>query len=228
MDIILFDDLTTEDVISALEAESKEYTGLYVDMDKKEQRKYVKDKAQTINDLLKKLDRARIDKKKRYSQQIEVEATEIKQRLEGANKPFTLLIDEHKAKRAKILADEKARVEAIELASRLEADHEFGLLLNKQFDAEKHIREQQRQDEIRRIEEAASQRAIEQQKALQAAQEQEKINAENARLADTEHKAKVNRKALADLMELGLTEDDAKSVIVSIARKLISHVTINY
>ena len=64
MSITLFKEITTEEALSKLEADGKKYTGLYVDMEDKEQRKYVKDSAALIIGLLKKVDRARIDKSK--------------------------------------------------------------------------------------------------------------------------------------------------------------------
>jgi len=60
MEIAIFKEVTTESALIELEAEGKKYDGLYVDMDKAPERKYVKDKAAFIAGLLKKLDRTRI------------------------------------------------------------------------------------------------------------------------------------------------------------------------
>ena len=49
-----------------------------------------------------------------------------------------------------------------------------------------------------------------------------------ARERDTEHKAAINRKAVAALIEGGISEDIARAVIVLIARKQIPNVNINY
>ena len=123
MNITIFADLTTEEAITSLELASKDYDGLYVDMEVAKERKFVKDKASFISDLLKKVERARIDKSKDFKSQVEVEATNITKRLEKANKPFTLLIEEHKKQRAEILAKQKAREEAKQLLIQIEADH---------------------------------------------------------------------------------------------------------
>ena len=66
MNIEKFKDITTEDSLLAIEAEGKTYQGLYVDMNISEERKYVKEKAVSIAGLLKKVERARIDKSKTY------------------------------------------------------------------------------------------------------------------------------------------------------------------
>ena len=79
MSIVLFNDITTEETLRQLEATGDKYKDLYVDMNEKEQRKYVKDSASVINDMLKKLDRARIDKSKEYKAKVEAEAKSIRE-----------------------------------------------------------------------------------------------------------------------------------------------------
>ena len=130
-EIKIFKSVTTEEAILELEEESKKYEGLYVDMDNAPERKYVKDKSVLITGLLKKLDRARVDESKNYKLLVEAEAANIKERLEEANKPFTLLIDEHKEKRAKELAIEKKMQEQRELAILKESDHEAAIMEDK-------------------------------------------------------------------------------------------------
>lgn len=228
MDIVLFNELTTEDQLSELEAKAEKYEGLWVDMNEKEQRKIIKDDASHINDLLKKLDRKRIDLSKDYKAKVEKQAASIKVRLENANKHNTLLIDEYNAERAKVLQAEKDRLAKIDLLARIEVDHEFGLLMNKNYAAEKAVAEKQRIDEVKRIEEAAAQRAIEQEKINQENIKQAEINAQNARLADTEHKAKINRTILNVLINHGINIDDAKTMISLAAKGQLPKLTINY
>ena len=131
MEVSIFNEITTNEILVDLEAEAKKYEGLYVDMDNKEERKYVKDKAVLISSLLKTLDRARIDKSKDYKILVESEAANIKGRLEEANKPFTLLIDEHKEKRAKELAKIKEIEDRKALAEQVEADHDSAIMEDK-------------------------------------------------------------------------------------------------
>lgn len=134
MGVSIFKDLTTEDHIIALEVEASSYKGLYVDMDKAPERKYVKDKAKTITDLVKSIERARIDKASQFKVDINKEAGVLTKRLEDANKPFTALIEEYATERAKVLAEEKAKKKAIEDAVKFENDHEFALLMNSKLD----------------------------------------------------------------------------------------------
>ena len=60
-EIKILTSVTTEEVLKGLEVDAKAYEGLYVDMENKPERKYVKDKAALISGMLKTLDRARID-----------------------------------------------------------------------------------------------------------------------------------------------------------------------
>ena len=93
---------------------------------------------------------------------------------------------------------------------------------------------QEKQAELDKIEaekraiaqaEAAKQAEIARQQAELARLEQERL----AREADKEHKATINREALACLVELtDLTGEQAKSVIIAIAKNQVTHVKINY
>ena len=235
MEIAIFKELTTEDFLQQLEAESAKYEGLYVDMDNKEERKYVKDKAVVINDMLKKLDRARIDKSKAYKKKVEDEAAAIKFRLESANKPFTLLIDEHKAKRAAELAEMKRIEDMKAQAEQYQLDHEEAIMLNRIWDLEAGEREAekecQKQAQIEReslIAKEAAERAatIERDKII--AEQQRAENERLKREADINHQASVNREALSCLIDNGIDEAAAKEVIKLIAKKQIKNVTINY
>ncbi len=236
MDIVIFKEITTDDYLAELKEESEKYTGLYVDMNNAPERKYVKEKAELVSGLIKKLDRARIDKSKEYKQQVEKEAAGIKEQLEIINSPFTLLIDEYKAERKKVLDAEKARKQAILDAEQLELDHELALFMNSTFKADraKAIQAELEAEEARKIEreEYAAQQvklAEERQIAQQRQAEQDAINEENARLANKEYCAKVNRAALADLAyKLRIDETVAKKIIGAIAKNEISNVTINY
>ena len=137
MDIVIFKDITTSDYLDQLKEESEKYTGLYVDMNDKEQRKYVKDKAVDINQLVKKVERKRIDESANYKIKVDAEAADISERLAIANLPFTLLIDEHKEERKKILDAENAEKAAKILSAKIEDDHEFALLINAKVDSDK-------------------------------------------------------------------------------------------
>lgn len=233
--LVLFSDLTTDEKLAQLEAEGEKYQGLYVDMSDKEQRKFVKDQASFVNDLLKKLDRKRIDLSKQYKAQVEAEAKEIKIRLEKANSPFTALIDEWNAERKRILDEEKRIQAEKDLAEQIERDHEEALQLNRLWDLEAKERELQREKErqaqIERekeiAEQAAKQALIDAENARQA-QLQAEENARLKREADIEHKKSVNNAILSVLVENGISEDDAKTVITLAAKQQLLNLTINY
>ena len=184
MEVIIFKDLTTDEYLTELEKKATEYEGLYVDMDNAKERKFVKDKAYDIQQLIKKVDRKRIDESKDYKAKVEAEAALITSRLQEANAPFQFLIDQHKAERAKILAEEKAKREAEELAIQIQVDHEDAINLNKLFDLEKMEAERVAQENhakmVAQIAEQEKAKLAEQAKQQQAELEQAKVAAEQA------------------------------------------------
>lgn len=223
--LVLFSDLTTDEKLAELEADGEKYQGLYVDMADKEQRKFVKDQASLVNDLLKKLDRKRIDLSKQYKAQVEAEAKEIKLRLEKANSPFTALIDEWNAERKRIL-DEENRIQAErELAEQKERDHEEAIQLNRLWGLETKEREAQREKQI--AEQAAIEALFDAEYARQA-QFQAEENARLKREADTEHKKQINNAILSVLVENGIGQDDAKTMITLAAKNLLPNIKLVY
>lgn len=235
MSIIIFEEVTTESALQEIEANGKKYEGLYVEMDNAPERKYVKGMASEINSMLKKLDRARIDKSKEYKQKVEAEALAIKSRLEKANEPFTLLIDEYAAKRADILAKEKAARDAIELRKKIAQDHEFALLLDDKFESESLQREQDRLKYEENLKAEAAENArlkFEREAENKRIQDQQKLDQEKQeqidREANKEHLKKINNEALDDFVEAGLSKEAAKIAVTALASKLIRHSSISY
>jgi hypothetical protein len=228
MDIVLFSSITTEKALRQLELEGEKYEGLYVDMNDKEQRKYVKDAAQFISDTLKKLDRARIDMAKVHKISIEAEAKAVRERLESANLPFTMLIDAHKHERAEILAAEKAKADAIGLAIQISGDHNEAILIDKVETYEKAEREQARIDNEQRIASDAARKAVQQEKKRQEYEAQALEASRLQREADEAHVSDVRRKAKGCLMAYGMSEDMAKTIVIAIHKGGIANVTINY
>jgi hypothetical protein len=228
MPVVLFKDLTTDEHLTELEANAEEYNGLYVDMDVSEQRKYVKGKAADIKDIIKQVNSARIKKSKGYRLLVETEASSIISRLEKANEPFTLLIEDYDAARKVILDAEKASKLAIEAAAQKVIDHEYAILLDKSYLADKLEAEklQFEHDEKIRVdaEENARLSIIRAKEVADQAIELDKAN----RLANKEHVRGINREILVSLMQAGIAEEDAKTVISLAARKLAGNLTINY
>ena len=228
MNIVLFKDLTTDEHLTELEANSEEYNGLYVDMEVAEQRKYVKGKAADIKDIIKRVNSARIKKSKDYRVLVEAEAASIIARLEKANEPFTLLIDDYDAARKVILDAEKASKLAIENAAQKLIDHEFAILLDKSYLADKLAAEnaQREHDEKIRVE-AEENARLSIIRAKEVADRAIELDTAN-RLANKEHVRGINRSILVALMQAGIAEEDAKTVISLAARKSAGKLTINY
>ena len=115
-EIVIFKALTSDEALTEIELQSEKFAGLTVDMNDAKERKKVKDSAKLISDILKRVDRARIDHSKDYKAKVEEEAAMIIDRLTIANKPLTDLTDAYTAKRKKILDAEKARQATIDLS----------------------------------------------------------------------------------------------------------------
>jgi hypothetical protein len=229
MSIVLFNDITTEETLRQLEVTGEKYKDLYVDMNEKEQRKYVKDSASVINDMLKKLERARIDKSKEYKARVEAEAKSIRERLQAANEPFTALIDAYNIERKKILDAKKAKEDAIELARLIESDHEIALILNTQWDNDKEKREDERKAAQEAHDKEVAERAIHAEKARIEAEEKRKEAERIIRESCIENKRSVNNAAVESLMSTtGLDHDTSVNVIKAIAKKQVANVFIKY
>lgn len=229
MDIAIFNGTVTEDALKALESEAEKYEGLYVDMSDAKQRKFVKDNSSSIKSILKDINRKRIDIKKSHNAAVDNEAAAITKRLEDANKPYTLLEDEWKAERKRILDAEKAKQAAIDLANQIESDHELALMMDKAMMLEVIERKQQKekyeQELIQKAKEEAEQTIINKQNIEALDAENEKAR----RLADTEHRAKINREALTDFTyKLRINQGLAKQIITAIAKNEIKNISINY
>lgn len=233
---MIFKELATNEYLAELKAEAEKYTGLYVDMNNAPERKYVKDKADTIKQLLKKLDRARIDTAKNYKAAVEKEAASIKEQLEIANTPFTLLIDEWQAERKRILDAEKAEKAVREAVAQKELDHEEAIMMNRLWDLEEEKRETEKEEAriaqekmIKEREKLAAERARQDEIARQEQQKQAELAEKAAREADQSHKKSINNAALESLMiKCALSDDQAKSVVIAVAKGEISNVTITY
>lgn len=149
MNIVIFKSLTTEENLIEIEKQAEKYVGFHMEMEDKPQRKIVKDSASVINTMLKKIERARIDLNAERKAELELECAAIVVRLKKANEPFTLLIDDYKEARAKILAAKKAAEDAKQLAIQIEQDHADAITLDKMrtFEIEDEIRQRKEHDE---------------------------------------------------------------------------------
>mgnify|MGYP003678505366 FL=1 len=228
MNVTIFKELTTTEHLADLQANSNEYIGLYVDMNIAEQRKYVKNKAVEIKDIIKAVNSARIKKAKDYKKLVDVEAVDIVTALEKANEPFTLLIDDYDAERKVILDAQKASKLAIENAAQKLTDHELALLIDKSYLADKLAAEkaQAEHDEAIRID--ATNRATQAAKNAQEVTDRAiKLDADN-RLANKKHVRAINREIYSGFISAGLEKDQATKATQALIDGAIQHVKINY
>ena len=228
MNVTLFKDVTTAEYLASLKTNSDQYIGLYVDMNIAEQRKYVKNKAVEIKDIIKAVNAARIKKTKDYKKLVDVEAVDIVAALEKANEPFTLLIEGYDAERKVILDAQKASKLTIENAAQKLIDHELALLIDKSYLADKLSAEkaQAEHDEAIRID--ATNRATQAAKNAQEVTDRAiALDAEN-RLANKKHVRTINREIYSGFISAGLEKDQATKATQALIDGAIQHVKINY
>jgi hypothetical protein len=228
MNVTIFTELTTTEKLAEITKQSEKYIGLYVEMSDPKQRKYVKEQAESIKSIRKSLNSARIKKVKDYTLNVKSEFDSIDLILDKANEPFTLLIDDFAAERKAILDKEKAEKLAIELAVQKDIDHEFAILLDKSYLADKLAAEkaQEERDEAIRID--ATNRAT--QAAKNAQEVTDRAIAQDAanRLADSNNVRTVNRAIFSGFRNAGLDNNEATKATQALIDSLIPHITINY
>jgi len=229
MEITIFKDITTEGVITSIEENSAKYhEGFYADMSNAPERKLVKESSADIKVLIKELEAARIKINKSNTANVNAECKSIVDRLAAANAPFTVLEDEWKALRAKELADEKRVIELRAAMVKKEDDHEMALLINKTFEFDKAEELRVENEKLAEIQAQAAKQALINQERHNAEVEQNRVDAENARLANFEHVKSVNVAILNSMIAHGLPEHESKKFISTLARKKLNQLTINY
>lgn len=228
MNIAIFESVTTEQALVKLETEAEKFEGLYVEMDDKKQRKYVKDQAATIKALLKGGDVKRKAINKENTTQVNGLWSGIESRLKKANEPFTLLIDEWDVLRAKILADEKAVTDARELRLQIEEDHETALDLNELWHFQALEAERIKEGQRKELESKAAVAAIdeEREKVRREAEQEEMRN--RARAADIDNRRSVHAGILFVLVNNGVDESEARKVIKLASQNKAGSLVINY
>ena len=224
MKIAIFSQTTTEQALKELTAIGASYEGLHVEMDDPEQRKFVKEKAETINGLLKKLDRARINLSKAGKKEIDDEAAQIKEILQKANEPFTLLTNNWSAQRKLILDKEKAVKAQAELEAQIEADHEQALLIDKVEMLEQKDRKAEEERRVLEIKE----KAVKDEQFRVELEERKKQDEQDARDSDVAHRRAVNRFIISEMSAIGISEETGEKLITKIAQNKFKHLKINY
>ncbi|WP_291365283.1 hypothetical protein [Acetobacter sp. UBA5411] len=136
-------------------------------------------------------------------------------------------IAERAAEEARIAAEEKAAREKRELELQALAEK------NAKERAERQARqdaEQAEKDRVAAVEKARRDKeaAVQAERDRIAKEEADRLAEEKRRAANRAHCAKTNGEIVADLSAIGLTEDQAKAVVVAIAKNTIRHVSIQY
>lgn len=190
-------------------------------------------------------EQARIEAEKRAAEDAAALAKQIEYDHEMAlllNDAFDRRKDDEarQAEQDRLAHEERIRAEAAEKATKdaerqvLEAKLAAERAERAQLEAEQRAAREKAEADARAV--RAEQEAAEREKAA-AARERERIAEEERRQkeeaarreADVEHKRKINRLVLNDLVRFGgITEDQAKKIIAAIAKGSINNVIISY
>ena len=130
------------------------------------------------------------------------------------------------AKREADLKAAKEKAEADAKAAQERAEREAREAQERAERQAKEAREQAERDKRAAIE--AEQRKAREAEAARLAEEKRLADEAAARAADVAHRKAVNNKALADLVAVGLTEEQARTVITAIAKGEVTAIRINY
>jgi hypothetical protein len=228
MNIEIFKELTTDEHLTREEVKSEEYIGLYVDMQIAEQRKYVKDKVYDIKELEKRIKAAAIAKIKASRDVIKEEEAHVLNRTAKIKEPFTLLIDDYNAERKLVLDAEKLRKAYVEAAINKESDHEYAILLDKSYLADKLAAEkaQEERDEAIRVD--ASNRATQAAKSAQEATDRAIAQDAANRAANKNNVRVVQRAIYTAFISAGLDKDAATKATQALIDSKIPHTIIHY
>ena len=228
MNIVLFNKVTTSEALAEITSESERNIGLYADLHDPEQRKYIKQEGEKISSVRKVLNEFRIKLVKDYTLSVNKEFNYADSVLIKAAEPITLLIDGYKSERKATLDAEKASKLAIENAAQKLVDHEFAILLDKSYLADKLAAEkaQANHDEAIRID-AANRARLAAENAQKVTDAAIALDAAN-RLADKNNVRVVQRAIFTGFINAGLEKDAATKATQAIIDSTIPHITINY
>lgn len=136
-------------------------------------------------------------------------------------------IEREAADKARAEAEAKAKADQ-EAAQRREIEARMAQeRAEREAEAAKQ-REAQAKAEAAAQAERAAQAAVEAEQRRIAAEEAARLAEEKRRQEDQEHRANINRAALADMVALGIDEATAKTVLVGVIQGKVSNVRISY
>lgn len=141
---------------------------------------------------------------------------------------------ERAAEAARVEAERKAQ----ETAAQIERERQAAEARAKAAEAAQALAEAKA---LQRAQEAEAARIAAEEKAARdaqaaaqaerdriAAEKQAEAEAQKQREADTQHRKRINREALEDMVALGISEADAQTVIIGIAKGNVRNITIKY
>lgn len=166
-------------------------------------------------ETLEKLRKALVEREKYEAEQAELERLRLAEQAR-LQREHEERIAREAAERATREAEEKARFEA-ERVQREKAESE---------QREARLKAEKEAAELRAVQAAENERK--RIGAEQAAKAEAERKAEEARLADVEHRRWINNEVLIALKEQGFDEVAAKKIIAAIAKNQIPHVSIKY
>lgn len=224
MEIKIFNGLSVEDRLNQIEENAGCYDLSEIDMNKKDDRAFIKREASDVKKLIDKINRKRIDVKKEYGDKVEKEAKYIIDRLSGAASEFTVLIDGYNAERKVILDAEKARKQAVLYAEQKELDHEMAIFEDKArtLDKIEQVKLQKERDE-QLLKQAEEDKKI----ALQQAEERRLSDVEQARqdvINKQEREVELER---LNKLHREQSENNRKSVNLNVINALIAECDID-
>lgn len=182
---------------------------------------------------IKKLEAALAQAEKRDAEAAELERLR-KEAEQKAQRDREEQIRKEAEEKARIEAESRARLE-IEAAARREAEEKARAEAAERHRIESEQRAQREKEEALKLAEAEKQAAIDAERRKQQEAEAERIaeqkriaDEETARAADVEHRRAINRKAVADLVASGVSEEMAEKAIKAIVTGKVSGVSIKY
>lgn len=184
--------------------------------------KYEAEQAELEELRKKQIEQERIDRERLIAEQARLQE-ENRQRLEREAAQHRELEAQRQAQAAQQAAEQARRdSEASELA-RQQAE------ARRIADAEQaELRRQEAERKAALHAEAVAAQAAEQERQRIAEEQRLKDEETARRLADRDHRGKVNSSIVMDLMGLAVDEDVAKNIVKHIANNKIAHLTINY
>jgi hypothetical protein len=206
LNIIEIDESYGEYELAALKAKTKGVVDLQTALD--EETKRIENEKRLEQERIETLEQERLAYEAETKRQAKLNAErELQQQVDRANKE----------KQDAIEAAAKAEQDRIDAENKAKTDAEA---------AERRRLQQIEQAQINA--ENEKQRAIQAEKQRQADEQARLAEEQRKREANKAHKAAINNEVLQSLLDAGVSKEQAKTVVIAIAKGLVAHTTIHY